>query len=107
MSSRRNLLIRTVTTLCGDIAIGLAMASLCVWLIEVAAFGIFMGFLMWLLAALLSLGLSQYLLHPAVAALLSDRKLDHGIALASGLAAAGAELGHTLWMRARHAVSAA
>ena len=68
--SRRNVLIRSVATLAGDIATGLAVASACVWLI----------------GALVALALSQYVVHPAVSLLLSDRKLDVGIDAASALA---------------------
>lgn len=79
MSSRRNVLIRTVATVVGDIAIAMAFASACVWLIEAATLGLFLSFLVWLIAALLAMAASQYLVHPTVTLLLSDRKLDHGI----------------------------
>ena len=86
MSSRRNILIRTVATVVGDIATAMAMASACIWLIEAAAFGLFLSFLLWLIAALLAMAASQYLMHPAVTLLLSDRKLDHGIEALSSMA---------------------
>ena len=76
MSSRRNTLIRTVAALCGDIAIGVGLAIACAWVIEVAALGLFLSFLLWLVGTLLALALSQYLVHPAVQLVLSDRKLD-------------------------------
>jgi hypothetical protein len=75
-NSRRNIIIRTVATIAGDIAVGVAMASACVWIIEAAALGLFLSFLLWLLTAILSLALSQYVIHPAVKVLLSDSKLD-------------------------------
>ena len=76
MSSRRNTLIRTVAALCGDIAVGVGLAIACAWIVEVAALGLFLSFLLWLVGTLLALALSQYLVHPAVQLVLSDRKLD-------------------------------
>ncbi len=75
-TSRRNVIIRTVTTVAGDIATGLAVASACIWIIESAALGLFLSFLLWLIGTLLALALSQYVVHPALAVLLSDSKLD-------------------------------
>ena len=86
MSSRRNILIRTVATVCGDIATGIALASAAVWIIEAATLGLFLSFLVWLLAALLALALSQYVVHPTLTAVLSDRKLDVAVKAVSGLA---------------------
>jgi hypothetical protein len=85
-NSRRNALIRTVATITGDIAAGVAMASVAVWLIESAALGMFLSFLVWLLATIAALALSQYVIHPACEALLSDRKLDIAVEAVSGLA---------------------
>lgn len=85
MRTRRNVMIRTVATLCGDIAIGVAMASACAWLIEVAALGIFLSFLLWVLTAILALAFSQHVLHPAAHLLLSDRKLDGFLDASTGL----------------------
>lgn len=79
MSARRNVLIRTVATVVGDVAIAMAFATACVWLIEAATLGLFLSFLVWLIAALLAMAASQYLVHPTVTLLLSDRKLDRGI----------------------------
>ena len=76
MSSRRNTVIRTVAALCGDIAVGVALAAACTWVIEAAALGLFLSFLLWLVGTVLALALSQYLVHPAVQLVLSDRKLD-------------------------------
>ena len=86
MSSRRNILVRTVATVVGDVAVAMAFATACVWLIEVAALGLFLSFLVWLIAALLAMAASQYLVHPTVTLLLSDRKLDHAIDALSSMA---------------------
>jgi hypothetical protein len=84
MQSQRNTLIRSVAGLTGDVAVGVAIASACLWLIEFAALGLFLSFLSWLLAAIVALALSQYLVHPTIKLLLTDRKLDRAVA---GLAA--------------------
>lgn len=84
--SRRNVLIRSVGTICGDIAAGVAMASVAIWIIEVASLGIFLSFLVWLLASLAALALSQYVVHPTLSVALSDRKLDMASKAVSGLA---------------------
>ena len=75
-TSRRNVIIRTVATIAGDIAVGVALASACVWIIQFASLGLFLSFLLWLLTAMLSLAISQYVLHPASKLLLADNKLD-------------------------------
>ena len=75
-NSRRNIIIRSVTAIAGDIATGVAVASACLWLIETAALGLFLSFLIWLIGTLLALALSQYVVHPALTTLLSDSKLD-------------------------------
>ena len=75
-NSNRNILIRTVATIAGDITVGVAVASACIWIIETAALGLFLSFLLWLIGAILSLALSQYVVHPALTVLLSDHKLD-------------------------------
>lgn len=85
MSSRQNIIIRTVATVAGDIAVGVAVASACIWIIETAALGLFLSFLVWLLGALAALALSQYVLHPALTAALSDRKLDLAVTTVNGL----------------------
>jgi hypothetical protein len=79
MQSQRNVLVRSVAGLTGDIAVGLVMTSTCIWLIQFAALGLFLSFLLWLLAALIALALSQFIVHPVVKLLLSDRKLDAAI----------------------------
>lgn len=75
-NSRRNILIRAAATVTGDITVAVAVASACIWTIEAAALGLFLSFLLWLLGVLLSLALSQYVVHPALTVLLSDSKLD-------------------------------
>lgn len=85
-TTRRNVLIRSITGLCGDIAVSVAIASTCIWIIEAASLGFFLSFLLWLLSALASLALSQMVVHPAVTALLSDRKLDAGLERVAGVA---------------------
>jgi VanZ family protein len=85
-NSRRNIIIRTVSAVAGDIAVGLAVASACIWIIEAAALGVFLSFLVWLLGALAALAVSQYVLHPALTAALSDRKLDLAVEAVTGLA---------------------
>ena len=92
LPSRRNALIRTVSALTGDLATGVALASACLWLIESAALGLFLSFLLWLVALFLGLAISQHLVQPAVQALLSDRKLDQGVAAAIGMVEALASL---------------
>ena len=109
MPSRRNTFIRTVATVCGDIAVGVALASACVWLIEAATLGLLLSFLAWLLAAIVSLALSQYVVHPVCTALLCDRKLDRAVDALSGLAdvatGASAQLADGLTRYARSAFS--
>ena len=86
MNERKRAFIRTTAALAGDITIGLLFASVCVWIINVAALGIFLSFLLWLLAALAALAASEYLIHPTVAFLLSDRKLEQTLRRTHGLA---------------------
>ncbi|MBY4594164.1 hypothetical protein K3217_01240 [bacterium BD-1] len=84
--SRRNILVRSMAVLAGDVATGVALATACVWMIEAAALGLFLSFLVWLLGLALSLALSQYLVHPAVRLVLSDRKLDGAVFAVQSLA---------------------
>jgi hypothetical protein len=85
-NTRRNIIIRTVATITGDIAAGVAMASAALWIIESAALGLFLAFLVWLLAGVAALALSQFVIHPASKVLLSDQKLDLAVEAMSGLA---------------------
>jgi hypothetical protein len=78
-TSRRNVIIRTVATITGDIAIGVAVASACVWLIQAATLGWFLSFIVWLIGLIASLALSQYVVHPALTVLLSSQKLDMAV----------------------------
>ncbi len=100
-TSRRNTIIRAVAAVSGDIAAGIVMASACVWLIEAATLGLFLSFLAWLLGALIALALSQYVVHPGVNVLLSDRKLDLAIdalsAVARNAERFGAGPGSPMW----------
>lgn len=73
---RRYALVRTVATLTGDFAVGMAFGSLCSWIIAAASLGTFLSFLAWIVAALLALLVSQHVVHPGMKFLLSDRKLD-------------------------------
>lgn len=85
MNDRQRIFIRTVSALAGDIAVGLLFASACVWIINFAALGIFLSFLLWLLGAILTMAASEYLIHPTVAFLLSDKKLEETLRRAHGL----------------------
>jgi len=79
MSSRRRFFIRTITALVADVAVGTALASACIWVIEAAALGLFLSFLLWLLTLIATLALSQHVVHPLTNALLSDTKLDDAV----------------------------
>lgn len=92
-TSRLNILIRTLASLTGDIAAATSVAVACAWLMKAATLGWFLSFLVWLVGALMALALSQYVIHPAVAVLLSDRKLDHAIDGLSGLGGALTQVG--------------
>jgi len=99
MSTRRNFATRLIVAVTGDIAIGIALTSACVWIIEWAALSLFLSFMLWMLSIVLSLAISQYVVHPAVNALLCDRKLDRGMAVASALASTATQVGQALWLR--------
>lgn len=87
MSSRRNIIIRMISTFSGDVAAGVAMASAALWIIQTATLGLFLSFLVWLLAAIAALALSQFVVHPVSSVLLSDRNLDLAVDALSGLIA--------------------
>jgi hypothetical protein len=76
MNDRKKTLIRTLAALTGDLLIGFAIASVCLWLIHLASLGLFLAFLVWLIAAVVGLAVSQYVIHPTVQFVLSDSKLD-------------------------------
>ena len=84
-NARRNIIIRTVATITGDIAAGVAMASAALWIIGTATLGLFLSFLVWLMAGIAALALSQLVVHPACTVLLSDKKLDLAVEALSGL----------------------
>ena len=90
---RRNIWIRTIAGITGDVAVGVALSSACLWVIQSASLGVFLSFLLWIVGFLLSLAISQYAVHPTVTLLLSDRKLDRGIDALSSLAHAATDLG--------------
>jgi hypothetical protein len=73
---------RAFVSIAGDVCATLAVASVCSWVIESAALGIFLSFVVWLLGLILALALSQYLVHPTVQLVLADDKLDRFIGLA-------------------------
>lgn len=73
---RRYALVRAVATLTGDFATGFAFGSMCSWIIATAALGTFLSFLAWLIAILLTMLVSQHIVHPSAKFLLSDHKLD-------------------------------
>lgn len=94
MNSRFRTLCSTVATVTGDIAIGLLFASACTWIINVAALGIFLAFLVWLIAAILAMAASQYLIHPTIKFLLCERKLDQVLQHTHGLAGVFTQFGN-------------
>ena len=75
-TERRKAMIRMLASISGDVAVGMVLASACMWMIHIAAWGIFLSFLAWLIAAVLALVISQYVVHPTVKFVLSDRKFD-------------------------------
>ena len=97
MSARRNFFIRAVGSFAGDFAVGFAMATACLWIIEAAALGLFLSFLLWLLALIVSLALSQHVVHPVATVVLSDRKLDEGIAAVEATARSASDAAQRLW----------
>lgn len=94
MNSRHQTLYKTVATFTGDITVGLLFASVCIWIINVAALGIFLSFLVWLIAAFLAMAASQYLIHPTINFLLCDRKLDRVLQNTHGLAGVFIQFGN-------------
>jgi len=91
--SRRDFFIRAVAAFAGDFSVGFSMAVACSWIIQSAALGLFLSFLLWPLAIVASLAVSQYVVHPLAAALLSDRKLDRGMELLSSLGRTASDFG--------------
>ena len=109
MSARRNFFNRAVGTVAGDFVVGFAMAAACIWVIQSAALGLFLSFLLWLLALIVALALSQHVVHPVAAVVLSDRKLDQGIDALASLARSAGDLAQGLgappWDQVRQTVS--
>ena len=85
-TSRRNIIIRSIASIVGDITVGVAFASAAVWIIESAALGLFLSFLVWLLAGIAALAFSQHIFHPTAKVVLSDQKLDMACNAITGLA---------------------
>ncbi len=102
-NARRNLIIRTVGTLCADIAVGVAVAGAVGWIIQSASLGLFLTFLLWVLGIIVALALSQYLVHPISKVLLSDQKLDLAFTALGGLSGEAARFGLALMARMRTA----
>ncbi len=94
-TSRRNVIVRCITSMVGDIALAVAVVSACAWIIEAASLGFFLAFLLWLMATLAALAFSQLVLHPVVNMILSDAKFDDSIdaivSLVQGFDAIGGE----------------
>jgi heme/copper-type cytochrome/quinol oxidase subunit 4 len=101
MNHRNQTLYRTVATLTGDITIGLLFSSICIWIINFAALGIFLSFLAWLIVTILAMAASQYLIHPTVNFLLSDRKLESAVQKVHGLTGVFIQVGHAAAEKAR------
>jgi hypothetical protein len=104
MSTRRNFFIRSVATLAGDFAVGFALASACIWMIQSAALGLFLSFLLWLMTIIGALTMSQRIVHPAVQFALCDRKLDRGLAVAADAVRVGTDAVQRLWVDIRSAL---
>lgn len=78
-------MLRSIVSLAGDIGAAIAVASACSWIIESAALGLFLSFLLWILGLIVSLAISQYVVHPTIQLVMADDKLDRGRAAASAL----------------------
>lgn len=102
-TSRRNLLVRTIGTLCADLAVGVAVASVAGWVIQTASLGAFLSFLLWMLSVIVALALSQYLVHPVAKVLLSDQKLDLAFSVLDGFAGQATQLGLSILARIKPA----
>jgi hypothetical protein len=106
-TSRRNVIVRCVTSMVGDIALAVAVVAGCAWIIEAASLGFFLAFLVWLMATLAALAFSQLVLHPVVNMILSDRKFDDTVDTLVGLVQSFDAIGgEALDSATRHAKSA-
>ena len=106
MSFRRNFFIRSVAAFAGDFAVGFALASACIWVIQSAALGLFLSFLLWLMAIIGGLAMSQLLVHPTVQFALSDRKLDRGLTVAADALRVSTDTALRLWAEIRSVMPA-
>ena len=97
MRNRFQFFVHAVATTCGDFTVGFTMAVACTWVIQSAGLGLFLSFLLWLLAVIVSLALSQYVIHPLAAALLSERKLDQTVHAAAAAASSGTDAAKRMW----------
>ena len=68
-------LLRSAAGIAGDAAVAAALIQTCLWITQAASLRLFLQFMLWLLAALIALAVSQYLVHPVVNVLLADDKL--------------------------------
>ena len=106
MSSRRNFFIRTAAAFAGDFTVGFALAAGCVWVIQFATLGLFLSFVLGLIALIVALSTSQLIVHPVVQFALSDRKLDHGLAVAADGWRNGTVVAQRLWADLRSVMPA-
>lgn len=106
-TSRRNVIVRCLTSMVGDIGLAVAVVSGCAWIVEAASLGMFLTFLLWLVAILSALAFSQLVLHPLVNMALSDRKFDDTVDTVIGVVQTFDAIGgKTLDSAARYAQSA-
>ena len=99
--ARRRALIRSVAALTGDVVVAATLAAAVTWLLNTATLSIFLSFLAWLVAALVWLIASQYVVYPAVGFLFSDSKLEAAAEAMGSLrgvfGAASSAAGRDLW----------
>lgn len=97
MYTRRNFFVRTIAAFAGDFTVGFGLAAACVWIIQSASLGLFLSSLIGLMSLIGALSMSQLIVHPVVQYVLSDRKLDHGLAVAADVVRAGTDAALDLW----------
>lgn len=71
----RNTLIRMAVGAVAGVAIGLTFAAACEWIIAAASLGMFLAFLVWLIGALMMIGVC-YTADSLILSTLSDQRLD-------------------------------
>lgn len=76
---RHAFMVRSVATVTGDVAAGVALAAACSWVVQAATLGLFLAFFVWLLGLFISLAISQRVIHPTVQVILSDHKLSQAV----------------------------